>query len=141
MYKKVFVDANIFLDLINQERPYSQYSLSFYAFAINQEMGLFTSCDLITTIYYLDSKRDKKIALDNIEELNKTLDIIDFSNQEIAQACRLMRKNNNYKDLEDTMQYVLARKEGCDLIISNDKEFYAEGIPVMSSKEFTEHLM
>ena len=140
MYKKIFVDANIFLDLTNQERPHSHNSILFYDYALEHKIDLCTSCDLITTIYYLDSKRDKEVALSNIEQLIKTIYVIDFSNKEIAQTCQLMRENQNYKDLEDTIQYILAKKEGCDLIISNDSGFYAEEIPVMSSKSFIEQL-
>ena len=140
MYKKIFVDANIFLDLTNQERPHSQNSILFYAYVLEHNIDLCTSCDLITTIYYLDSKRDKQVALSNIEKLIRTVYVIDFSNKEIAQTCQLMRENQNYKDLEDTIQYILAKKEGCDLIISNDIGFYAEDIPVMSSKAFLEQL-
>ena len=36
-----------------------------------------------------------------------------------------MEKDQNFKDLEDTLQYVLAKKEGCELILSNDKNFYS----------------
>ena len=140
MYKKIFVDANIFLDLTNQERPHSQNSILFYAYVLEHNIDLCTSCDLITTIYYLDSKRDKQVALSNIEKLIRTVYVIDFSNKEIAQTCQLMRENQNYKDLEDTIQYILAKKEGCDLIISNDTGFYSEEIPVMSSKEFLESI-
>jgi len=140
MYKKLFIDANIFLDLTNQERPHSPYSIQFYTYCVQNNITLFTSCDLITTIYYLDSKRDRLTALSNIEELNRTTKIIDFSNKEITQTCQLMRDNPNFKDLEDTIQYILAKKEGCDLIISNDKAFYSEEIPVMSSKAFLEQL-
>jgi len=140
MYKKIFIDANIILDLFNLERESHSFSVAFYQYALTNTIELTTSCDLITTIYYIDSKIDKTVALSHIEEINKTIHVIDFSNQEIARTCQLMRDNPDYTDLEDTIQYILAKKEGCDLIISNDKSFYAEDIPVMSSKAFIEQL-
>jgi predicted nucleic acid-binding protein len=97
---------------------------------------LFTSCDIITTIYYVGTKFDKSSILDRIVEVNKTLKVIDFSNKEVAQTCTLMKENKKYKDLEDTIQYILAKKENCDLIISNDENFYADDIEVLSSEEF-----
>ncbi len=48
----------------------------------------------------------------------------------------LMLENHNYHDLEDTIHYILAKKIGCGLIISNDENFYAEDIKVLSSEEF-----
>ena len=47
-----------------------------------------------------------------------------------------MREDNNYKDLKDTMQYILAKKENCELILSNDKGFYASDIEVLTVKKF-----
>jgi predicted nucleic acid-binding protein len=47
-----------------------------------------------------------------------------------------MKENKKNKDLEDTLQYILAKKENCDLIISNDENFYADDIEVISSEEF-----
>jgi predicted nucleic acid-binding protein len=63
--------------------------------------------------------------------------IIEFGNREIARAIELMQ-SENYKDLEDTIQYVLAQKSGCDLIISNDKNFISKDIQILSSKQFVE---
>ncbi len=136
MYNKVFFDANIVLDIFDITRPSSQESQSSYAHLIRNDIQLCTSCDIITTIYYVYSKKDKTNVLRKIERVNQILKVIDFSNREIAQTCQLMHEDQNYKDLEDTIQYILAKKEGCELIISNDKTFYSEDIPVMSSKEF-----
>lgn len=40
------------------------------------------------------------------------------------------------RNLEDTIQYILAKKENCNLILSNDENFYAKDIEVISSEEF-----
>ena len=136
MYNKIFFDANIILDIFDMTRPSSRESQSLYAHLINNDIELYTSCDIITTIYYVYSKIDKTDVLRKIERVNQILKVIEFSNKEITQTCQLMGENPNYKDLEDTIQYILAKKEGCELIISNDKGFYSEEIPVMSSKEF-----
>ena len=136
MYKKVFFDANIILDVFDPQRPSSKESLETYIYILENKIELFTSCDIITTIYYVYAKKNKTDVLNKIEDTNKTLTVIDFSNKEIAQTCQLMRENPHFKDLEDTIQYILAKKEGCEAIISNDKNFYSEDIPVMSSKAF-----
>jgi len=47
-----------------------------------------------------------------------------------------MINDNNYKDLEDTIQYIMAKKENCDLIISNDKNFISKDIKLLTSEEF-----
>jgi len=141
MYKKVFFDANIILDIFDMTRPSSKESQSTYTHLIKNDIQLYTSCDIITTIYYVYSKKDKMDVLRKIERVNQIMEVIDLSNKEIAQTCQLMRDNTNFKDLEDTIQYTLAKKEGCDLIISNDKGFYSEEIPVMSSKAFLKSMV
>ena len=141
MYKKIFFDANIILDVFDPKRPSAKESLETYIYILENRIELFTSCDIITTIYYVYAKKNKMDVLNKIEDTNKTLTVIDFSNKEITQTCQLMRKNPNYTDLEDTIQYILAKKEGCELIISNDKSFYSEEIPVMSSKEFVKSMV
>lgn len=93
-------------------------------------------CDLITTIYYINSKIDKKQALFNIQAITKTLKIIEFSNKEVEETCELMIKDRDFVDLEDTIQYIMAKKYNCNLIISNDSNFTSKEIDILTSEEF-----
>jgi len=133
---KIFFDANIFLDIFDNTRINNKYSLLTYKYISKNKYKLFTSCDLITTIYYINSKNNKKQALLNIQNINKTLKVIEFSNKEIEETCQLMILEPEYKDLEDTIQYIMAKKYECDLIISNDKNFMSKDIELISSQEF-----
>jgi predicted nucleic acid-binding protein len=137
MYKKIFLDANILADIYDKNRPYFTYSEKVISLLLEDEnIQLFTSCDIITTLYYILSKQDKKKALDVIVEVNEWCEVVDFANDEIKECCLLMKKNSAYKDLEDTIQYVMAKKVSSDLILSNDKGFVSDEIRVMSSEEF-----
>ncbi len=138
MYKKIFFDTNIIVDIFDDARSTHRYSLESHAYIVSEDISLCTSCDIITTIYYILSKRDKKAALSQIEDINQTLDVVAFGNKEVEATCRLMRKDSDYTDLEDTIQVILAQKAGCDLIISNDKKFVSKEIEVMSSPVFHE---
>ncbi len=141
MYKKVFLDANIFIDNEDEKRDLEQNSLKVLQYLLSNDIELCTSCDLITTIYYILSKKDKQKALDAVERISKFCKIIDFGNEEVIQTCNLMRENEKFKDLEDTIQYILAKKEGCDLIISNDKNFVSDDIELLTTKEFLEKIV
>ena len=136
MIRKVFIDANIFIDLNDNSRSSYDNSLKILNYLVSSEVGVYTSCDLITTIYYILAKKSKSNALNSIEKLNKICQIIDFSNKEISQTCKLMKDDESYGDLEDTLQYVLAQKENCELIISNDKRFASKEIELLSSEAF-----
>jgi predicted nucleic acid-binding protein len=47
-----------------------------------------------------------------------------------------MKQNKAFTDLEDTIQYVMAKKVKADLILSNDKGFASDGIELMSTEKF-----
>jgi len=96
---------------------------------------------LLTTVYYFTIKPlGQEEALSKIKKLNRVIQVIEFGNKEVAEAIELMERNTKYKDLEDTIQYVIARKEKCDYIISNDKNFASGDVPVLSSKEALKEL-
>ncbi|WP_457626915.1 type II toxin-antitoxin system VapC family toxin [Persephonella sp.] len=137
-YKRVFVDGNVILDYFLKDRPYSKYSEKAIDYLVENDINLLTSCDLITTVYYVLSKKDKTEALLNIKDATEFFYIIPFSNEETRKAIGLMQNDKNFEDLEDTLQYVLAKENGCDLIISNDKNFYSPDIKAISTKEFVE---
>jgi predicted nucleic acid-binding protein len=132
---RVFVDANIILDRYDSKRPFHTLSVSCYEYLIANAQ-IFTSCDLITTIYYVNLKENKKQALHNIQVISKTLKIIEFSNKEVEESCKLMLEDGDYVDLEDTIQYIMAKKQNCELIISNDKNFISKEIKILTSEEF-----
>jgi len=68
--------------------------------------------------------------------INEICTIISFSNKESLEAVNLMKKDKDYADLEDTLQYILAKRVECDLIITNDKNFVSKDIFLLSAKDF-----
>lgn len=135
---KVFLDANILLDLSSKERRFSDYSIKTVKYLLSKGVNLYTSSDIITTVYYVLVKhtKDKKLSLEAIKEINTYMTLIEFSNREVEEAINLMETDKKFKDLEDTLQYVLAKKEGCQLILSNDEDFYSPDIEVLNTREF-----
>ena len=136
--KKIFLDANILIDILDDRRPSSKESAEIFEFLVRGKdvFRLFTSCDLLTTVYYFTVKPlGKKNALEKIKKLNRIIKVIEFGNKEVDEAIELMERNDKYKDLEDTIQYVMARKEKCDYIITNDVDFASGDVPVLGSGE------
>jgi len=137
MYKRVFLDANAIVDIYDESRPYHTQSDRAITFLVqDRSVELFTSCDIITTIYYILSKKSRDYALDAIMQINELCTIVEFGNDEVLKSCMLMKKNNLYRDLEDTIQYIMAQKKSCDLILSNDRGFISKEIKLMCSEEF-----
>jgi len=140
---KIFLDANILIDISDDTRPYAAESGKLFAYLVQNRSlyELFTSCDLMTTVYYLLRKQlDKKTVLKKLKIMNSIMTIVDFSNKEIDEALYLMEKNNKFSDLEDTIQFVMAKKVRCDYMVTHDKGFYSYDIPILGSKEALETL-
>ena len=53
---------------------------------------------------------------------------------------RIFLDANILVDIEDTIQYIMAKKVSSALILSNDKGFVSEDIELLSSKKFLEKL-
>jgi len=127
--------------MYDENRPFHKESAEAISrLLIEKDINIFTSCDIITTLYYVLSKKGKIEALDSILDINELCIVIEFGNKEIEESCKFMKKNRNFTDLEDTIQYIMAKKSSCDLILSNDKGFVSEGITLMSSGEFVAQL-
>ncbi len=137
-FRKVFVDGNVIIDLFDRERKNHRNSTYAIKKLLSEGSYLLTSSDLITTVYYVLSRIDRKKALRDIEKMISIFGVIPFGREEVAEAIVIMKKDKNFKDLEDTLQYVLARKEDCDLILSNDRSFYSLDVQVLSSEKFCE---
>lgn len=136
MSRIIYLDTNILLDYIEPERSKHNDAKQIIGFCLMQNDLLLASCDIMTTIYYINSKKSRREALENIESINEFIKIVEFSNREIARTCQLMREDTKYADLEDTLQYVLAQKEQCDAIVSNDRGFVSDTIELLSSEAF-----
>ena len=134
--KKVFVDANVIIDMFDKNRENCAVANMIMNYCVDKDIQLYTSCDLVTTVYYILSKKGKKKALENIKAASDIFELIPFANDDLNRAIYLMEKNQKFKDLEDTLQYVLAKKEGCDLILTNDKKFYSPDIQIAATSEF-----
>ena len=141
---RLFIDANVLIDIVISNRTYSKHSDTLYNHLVEypDKFNLFTSCDLITTLYYVFRRTlSQDVSLKSIKVINDIMNVIEFGNTEITEAIELMERNKKYKDLEDTIQYVMARKKKCDYIITNDKNFASGDVPVLSSEEALEVLV
>ena len=125
---KIFLDANIILDLIDLDRNNYQKSKKRTALYITNGDELYTSCDIFTTIYYVASKKIEHQKL--LEELEKILTFVEILPIDINTITKAMQisKTTKQKDLEDILQYTCAKDNNCQLIVTNDKNFYSPDI-------------
>lgn len=130
---KIFLDTNIFLDLA-LGRKYSKEALMILNAV---EKGYFQGFILDITLLNIDyvAKKQVKDIRGFLKLINDTFVVLGATNDTVKQALDI--QNN---DLEDALQYASAQNNSCDIIISNDKKFYAKSIPILSSIEFIDRL-
>jgi len=119
---KLFIDTNIFLDLILKRDKYLE-AIAILEFCENLSNSAVVADITLLNIDYIASKQNSSIK-SFIELINETFLVVGANNKTFD------------IDLEDTIQYLLAKEHQCDYIISNDKNFYCADIKVLNSTEF-----
>jgi predicted nucleic acid-binding protein len=62
----------------------------------------------------------------------KLVKILTFSNELTLETINLMKKDKNFRDFEDALQYMLAKTIKADFIVTNDKKFYSPEINLIT---------
>ncbi len=128
---KVFVDTNIFLDLILKRENFKEALLIFNSI----EKKIFSGVVLDITILNIDyiAKKQIKDIRDFLKLVNQHFLVTGATNSMIQSAIEIENK-----DLEDNLQYLSAKKQNCDLIITNDKDFISLEVQSITSIEFVD---
>lgn len=126
---KIFVDTNIFLDLILKREHFHDALLVFNAI----EKNLFSGVVLDITILNIDyvAKKQVKDIREFIRAVNENFSVSGVSNEMISEALEI-----HNSDFEDTLHYLSAKNFNCACVITNDKSFYKSDIETLSSSEF-----
>jgi len=128
---KIFIDTNIFLDLILKREDYKSALMIFDAIEQNIFEGVILDITILN-IDYIASKQVKEIK-EFLLLINKNFTVKGASNALIEEALRV-----NNSDLEDNLQYVIAKNLKVELIITNDKKFHKGNLPIITSREFVD---
>lgn len=131
---RIFLDANIILDLIDKDRGSFEATKNRVKDFILKDYEIYTSCDIFTTVYYVASKKiDFELIVLELEKILTFVQIVPIDIDIITDALKIA-KSQNHRDLEDILQYLCAKTKNCKLIISNDKKFYSKDIKLESIK-------
>ena len=126
---KIFIDTNIFLDLILKRERYKEAMVVLNSI----EEGLFEGCVLDVSLLNIDyiAKKQVKDIRKFLRLLNSLFIVAGATNKMIKLALDLQNK-----DLEDNLQYICAREMGAEYIVTNDNSFFSPDIEVINSVDF-----
>jgi predicted nucleic acid-binding protein len=139
MVKNVYFDTNIIIDICDEGREKHQESLDIVHKLIVNGAELYINSDTLATLFYILRNRSKmnfNEAMQKIKFINETFELVSIEKKSIDETIDICN-NKNFKDYEDTLQYICAKKIEADFIVTNDKKFISPDIEVKSSSEYS----
>jgi predicted nucleic acid-binding protein len=141
MHKRIFVDANVILDLFEEKRRFHQHSKNVLSeLFLNEEISLFVSSDMISNIFYILRNSFKKSFDDTlaaIENIANMFNVHSVNSDNIYTSIDICKKHI-FKDYEDALQFMCALEEECTLIITNNpKDFKNASIDIVTTEELS----
>jgi predicted nucleic acid-binding protein len=126
---KIFVDTNVFLDLLLSRERAAEAETLLNAVEAGLHEGVVLDISLVN-IDYVAAKQgvDARAFLSLVV---RHFRVVGIDNALAAEALEAASR-----DFEDAMQLVAARSQSCEVIVTNDKGFDAEGMVCCSSAEF-----
>ena len=138
MADKIYIDTNIFIDLMDSTRPFYKGSFDFVKNSITRGDSLYINSDTITNAFYILNRQRVQTELNLPLIMKKMITlfiVVPIENKEVMMALSLCEDTNvPYKDYEDALQYICAKKVESDLIVTNDKGFISIDIEVITSQ-------
>jgi predicted nucleic acid-binding protein len=130
---KLFLDANVVLDLILKRQPFFDNIAKIVTVAESKNYTLCVSSVTFVNVNYIACKfTNKKNVLETLKMLRILFDVLSVSETEIDKALY-----SKFNDFEDAVQHYCALKNNCNYIITRDsKDFKNSEIPAMSPTEF-----
>ncbi|WP_428353142.1 type II toxin-antitoxin system VapC family toxin [Methyloprofundus sp.] len=129
---KIFLDTNIILDIIDAQRPNNKKIHLLLEHLILNDIDIVISEDMLSTIFYI--QEDKQLVLKFLHSIQKRWIISSFGKSVIKKAIELSMEKN--LDLEDTLQCLCAKENGCEALITNDIKFYNCGVSIYTIEDF-----
>lgn len=136
--KKVFIGTDIFIDIILDRKPHSEFSGRLLSLCEENEIRGYTSSLVIANIYFILNKiASFQKAIQAVNKIRSLVDILPFTDKEIGESL-----NAEFDDFEDGVQYFIASHHKIDCLITrNTKDFKKARISILTPKEFLQTRM
>jgi len=128
----VFLDANIIIDLMVPTRAQHVTASALLKYLITNNYQIVISEDILSTVFYV--VKEKKQVLHFFKTIQSKWHIVPFGAEVIKNAIDVALEKN--LDLEDVLQCLCAKENGCSALITNDKKFVDCGVAIYTIDEF-----
>ena len=129
---RVFLDTNIVLDILIQERSNHVKAKELLTYLLLNDYEIVISEDMLSTVYYI--AKNKRATVTFFQAIQKEWIIAPYGKENIAKILTFSLDNNS--DLEDTLQCFSAKAYDCECVITSDKKFTDCGIKIVNYESF-----
>ena len=130
---KLFLDTNILIDVVANRKPWVDEALVLLELAKQQQLSLVVADFSFINLAYITRKllsQEELYAL--FCDFCRYVEIVEVGGEVIEKSFQ-----NQWKDMEDCIQSLVAKREGVDYLITrNKKDFIEADIPILSPSEF-----
>ncbi|MFT4203943.1 MAG: PIN domain-containing protein [Chitinophagaceae bacterium] len=133
--EKVFVDANIVIDLLEKREDFYQEAQELFTLADKNEVQLYVSALTIANAHYILFKHLKREAKKVLSKFKVLVEVLPMTDKILE-----LSLSSDHKDFEDAIQYYTAIENEMEIIITrNKKDFKESNIPILTAREFINH--
>jgi predicted nucleic acid-binding protein len=131
---KIFIDANILVATLNREYPLYTWSARILSLQGKNNFRICTSPFCLAIAFYFASKKSGEVvAKKKIDLLCRNLEITTLDSNITQKSL----SNPKITDFEDGLEYYSAVNQGCEWIITEDREdFWFSELKVSGCEEF-----
>lgn len=135
MATRIFIDTNIFLDLLDNQRQFHKEAVLLFELIDNGEvMAFFSESVVATTDYILQKLLSKDLRTAFFGEISRKIQMLPCSNVILDRAVSL-----EFEDLENVILFQLALENKVDFFITNDEKLLnstLKGIQLIQAGQF-----
>lgn len=130
--KKIFVDANIVMDLLEKREEFYQEAQELFTLSDKKNVKLYVSALTLANVHFLLYKHLKMEARKVLAKFKVLIEVLAVDDKIID-----LSLTSDLKDFEDAIQYYTAIENDMNIIITrNKKDFKDVDLPVLTAKEF-----
>lgn len=130
--EKIFVDANIVMDLLEKREEFYQEAQELFTLSDKKNVKLYISALTLANVHFLLFKHLKMEARKVLAKFKVLVEILAVDDKILDLAL-----TSDQKDFEDAIQYYTAIENEMDIIITrNKKDFKNLDLPILTAKEF-----
>lgn len=132
-YKHLFLDSDVLIDWLLNDRPFSLFTEGLLVESRKKNIKVSTSVLIIANINFIIAKKTNSLeAKKGIKAIVDLINILPFENDIVSLAL-----SSEFPDFEDSIQYHIAKRFNCDLIVTrNIKDYKKSSISVLTAEQF-----